>query len=100
MSRLGFYSYAALTCVILVFGQGTGPPSAAAEECGQGYRICNGSCDGLVQSNTKVLVCKNGCNLRLIACSLTPSATTNVDGQALRGAQEAGGAKGGGGSVW
>jgi hypothetical protein len=99
MSRPRIYFYAALACAIL--GQGTGPPSAAAEECGQGYRICNGSCDGVVQLDTKVLVCKNGCNLRLIACkSGTPSATTNLDGQVIRDAQEGGEARGGGWSVW
>jgi hypothetical protein len=73
MSRLGFYFYAALTCAILVFGLGIAPPSAAGDECGQGYRICNGSCDGLVRLDTKVLICKNGCDLRLIACDKRPT---------------------------
>jgi hypothetical protein len=95
MSSLGFYVY--LTGAILVFGQGTGPPSAAAEECSQGYRICNVSCDGHVQLDTKIMVCKSRCDLQLIACDkrpigpfreadnyfikTAPPATANVDRQ-------------------
>jgi hypothetical protein len=70
MSRLGFCACAALTCAILVFGMA--PRSASAGECSRGYRICNGSCEQVVQSDTKVLVCKNRCDLSLIACDKRP----------------------------
>jgi hypothetical protein len=72
MSRLGFCAYVALTCATLVFASGLAPQSASAGECGQGYRICNGSCEQLVRSDTKVLVCKNRCDLSLIACDRRP----------------------------
>jgi hypothetical protein len=96
MSRL-FHSNIALTCLVLVFGDCTGSPSAAAEECGQGYRICNVSCNGLAQLDTKVLLCKSRCDLRLISCDkrpigpftkadgyfikAIPAATADIDGQ-------------------
>jgi hypothetical protein len=72
MSRLGFCAYAALTCATLVFASGMAPQSASAGECGRGYRTCNGSCEQPVQSDTKVLVCKNRCDLSLIACDKRP----------------------------
>ena len=72
MSRLGFCAYAALTCATLVFASGMAPQSASAGECGRGYRTCNGSCEQLVRSDTKVLVCKNRCDLSLIACDRRP----------------------------
>ena len=71
MSRLSFCACAALTCAILVFGMV--PPTASAGDCSRGYRVCNGSCDQVVQSDTKVLVCKSRCDLSLIACDKRPS---------------------------
>jgi hypothetical protein len=70
MSRLGFCACAALTCAILVLGMAT--PPASAGECGRGYRVCNGSCEQIVQTDTKVLVCKSQCDLNLIACDKRP----------------------------
>jgi hypothetical protein len=71
MSRLSSRACAALTCAILALAMAS--PSASASECSRGYRVCNGSCDQLVQADTRILVCKNRCDLSLIACDKRPA---------------------------
>ena len=82
MSRLGIYASAALTCASLecvslacaslVFASGIGVAAAAAEECSQRYKGCNGGCDRPIDAVGNVAACKSRCDLRLIACDTQP----------------------------
>jgi len=58
---------------MLVLASGIGRAAGATEECSARYKVCNGGCnrpiDGVAE---RVLACKTGCDLGLIACNREP----------------------------
>jgi hypothetical protein len=86
MSRLSIYPRAALTCAILVLASGIGPVAAA--ECSQRFKICNTSCNQLIQAEN-VGVCKIQCDFRLIACDAQPISFRQDDSLLTGGTERA-----------
>ena len=54
---------------MLVLASGIGRAASATEECSARYKVCNGGCDRVAE---RVLACKSGCDVRLIACDREP----------------------------
>jgi hypothetical protein len=71
MSPLNIYTSVLITCASAVFASGI-VPGSAMEECGQSYKICNGSCDQPIEATNNVGVCKIRCDVGLIACDKQP----------------------------
>jgi hypothetical protein len=78
MPRLMLQGCTALACASLLFASGMAT-SGAADDCGESYRICNGSCDRGVNGNGGGF-CKVQCDYLLIACDQQSAAASLTQG--------------------
>ncbi len=73
MSRLGFHALLVLAGASLVVSCSVTSAAAAMDTCGKRYRSCNVGCNQSLHASSTLGICKQQCDLRLIACDTRPA---------------------------